>query len=95
MSLRDLKGDLLIMPAKDLLPSVHQMIVAAYLKNHMPLDRYQMAEHFQTGVNLTKARVWCQASGPAGVLIKMMLTMRIQHRTRHGAVAVVPHPTAL
>jgi hypothetical protein len=21
----------------------------------MPLDRYQMAEHFQTGVNLTKA----------------------------------------
>jgi hypothetical protein len=39
--------------------------------------------------------VWCQASGLAGVLIKMMLTMRIQHRTRHGAVAVVPHPTAL
>jgi hypothetical protein len=39
--------------------------------------------------------VWCQASCLAGVLIKMMLTMRIQHRTRHGAVAVVPHPTAL
>ena len=56
MSLRDLKGDLLIMPSKELLPSVHQMIAAAYLKNHMPLDRYQMAEYFQTGVNLTKAR---------------------------------------
>jgi hypothetical protein len=39
--------------------------------------------------------VWCQASALPGVLIKMMLTMRIQHRTRHGAVAVVPHPTAL
>jgi hypothetical protein len=32
------------------------MIAGAFLKNHMPLDRYQMAEHFQTGVNLTKAR---------------------------------------
>ena len=55
--LRDLKGELLIMPSKDLLPSIHQMISAAFLKNHMPLDRYQMAEHFQTGINLTKARV--------------------------------------
>jgi hypothetical protein len=44
------------MPSKDLLPSVHQMIAAAFLKNCIPLDRYQMAEHFQTGVNLTKAR---------------------------------------
>jgi DNA-binding transcriptional LysR family regulator len=57
VSLRDLKGELLIMPSKDLLPSVHQMIASAFLKNRMPLDRYQMAEHFQTGVNLTKARV--------------------------------------
>ena len=57
VGLRDLEGELLIMPSKDLLPSVHQMIAAAFLKNHMPLDRYQMAEHFQTGVNLTKARV--------------------------------------
>jgi DNA-binding transcriptional LysR family regulator len=55
--LRDLRGELLIMPSKDLLPSIHQMIAAAFLKNHMPLDRYQMAEHFQTGINLTKARV--------------------------------------
>jgi DNA-binding transcriptional LysR family regulator len=57
LGLRDLKGELLIMPSKDLLPSLHQMIAAAFLKNRMPLDRYQMAEHFQTGVNLTKARV--------------------------------------
>lgn len=57
VGLRDLEGELLIMPSKDLLPSLHQMIAAAFLKNHMPLDRYQLAEHFQTGVNLTKARV--------------------------------------
>ena len=57
VGLRDLKGELLIMPSKDLLPSIYQMIAAAFLKNHMPLDRYQMAEHFQTGINLTKARV--------------------------------------
>jgi DNA-binding transcriptional LysR family regulator len=55
--LRDLEGELLIMPSKDLLPGLHQMIATAYLKNHMPLGRYQMAEHFQTGINLTKARV--------------------------------------
>jgi LysR family hca operon transcriptional activator len=56
VGLRDLQGELLILPSKDLLPSVYQMIAAAFLKNQMPLDRYQMAEHFQTGVNLTKAR---------------------------------------
>ena len=56
VGLRDLEGEILIMPSKDLLPSVHQMITAAFLKNHIPLDRYQMAEHFQTGVNLIKAR---------------------------------------
>jgi DNA-binding transcriptional LysR family regulator len=56
VGLKDLQGELLIMPSKELLPSVHQMIAAAFLKNHVPLDRYQMAEHFQTGVNLTKAR---------------------------------------
>jgi DNA-binding transcriptional LysR family regulator len=57
VSLRDLEGELLIMPSKDLLPGLYQMIATAFLKNHMPLGRYQMAEHFQTGVNLTKARV--------------------------------------
>jgi DNA-binding transcriptional LysR family regulator len=57
VSLKDLDGELLIMPSKDLLPGLHQMIATAFLKNHIPLGRYQMAEHFQTGVNLTKARV--------------------------------------
>ncbi len=45
------------MPSKGLLPNVHQMIATAFLKNRMPLDRYQIAEHFQTAVNLTNARV--------------------------------------
>jgi DNA-binding transcriptional LysR family regulator len=45
------------MPSKDLLPGLYQMIATALLKNRMPLDRYQMTEHFQTGVNLTRARV--------------------------------------
>jgi hypothetical protein len=46
-----------LIPLKDVLPKIHQMIATAFLKNHMPLDRYQIAEHFQTAVNLTNARV--------------------------------------
>jgi DNA-binding transcriptional LysR family regulator len=57
VSARDLQDELFIMPSKDLLPGLHRMITTALLKNHIPLDRYQMAEHFQTGVNLTRARV--------------------------------------
>jgi hypothetical protein len=45
------------MPSKDLLPSLHQMIATVFLKNHMPLGRYQMAGHFQTAVNLIKVRL--------------------------------------
>jgi DNA-binding transcriptional LysR family regulator len=44
------------MPSKDLVPGVHQVIATALVKNHIPLDRNQMVEHFQTGINLTKAR---------------------------------------
>jgi hypothetical protein len=57
VGVKDLEGELLIMPSKDVLPNIHQMIATAFLKNHMPLDRYQIAEHFQTAVNLTNARV--------------------------------------
>jgi DNA-binding transcriptional LysR family regulator len=77
VGLKDLEGELLIMPSTDALPSIHQMIAAAFLKNHMPLDRYQMAEHFQTGVNLTKARAGymflpCSAKDfvPDGVVLR-------------------------
>jgi hypothetical protein len=34
VGLSDLEGELLIMPSKDLLPSLHQLIAAAFLKNH-------------------------------------------------------------
>src|SRR5580658_2106249 len=72
VGLRDLKGELLIMPSKELLPSLHQMIAAAFLKNHMPLDRYQMAEHFQTGVNLTRpTRDICSFRLPQKTLFPM------------------------
>jgi DNA-binding transcriptional LysR family regulator len=57
VGIRDLENELFIMPSKDLLPGLHQMIATALLKNHIPLDRYQMAEHYQTGVNLTMARM--------------------------------------
>jgi DNA-binding transcriptional LysR family regulator len=57
VGVKDLVGEFLIMPSKDVLPNIHQMIATAFLENHMPLDRYQIAEHFQTAVNLTNARV--------------------------------------
>ena len=54
VSLRDLKSELLIMPSKELLPSVHQMIAAAFLKNHMPLDRYKWRNIFRPGSTLQR-----------------------------------------
>jgi len=56
VGLNDLEDELFIIPSKDMLPSLHQMIVTAFLQNHVPLNRYQMVEHFQTAVNLTKTR---------------------------------------
>jgi DNA-binding transcriptional LysR family regulator len=56
VGLKDLEGELFIIPSNDMLPSLHQMIVTAFLQNHVPLNRYQMVEHFQTAVNLTKTR---------------------------------------
>ena len=59
-TISDLKGELLIMLSKR---SVARSAsndcdgLSEESQNHMPLGRYQMAEHFQTGVNLTKARV--------------------------------------
>ena len=57
VSIRHLQGELLIMPSKDVLPNIHQMIATAFLKNNLPLERYQTAEHFETAVNLINARV--------------------------------------
>jgi hypothetical protein len=63
VGLRDLEGEPLIMPSKDLLPGLHQMIATPFLKNHMLLGRYQMAEHFQTGSTLQRP-VWDLCSFP-------------------------------
>ena len=59
VGLKDLEGELFIIPSKDMLPSLHQQIVKTFVQHHVPLDRYQMVEHFQTAVALTKARVGC------------------------------------
>ena len=59
VGLRDLEGELFIIPSKDMLPSLHQLIVGAFVQSHVPLDRYQMVEHFQTAVALVKARAGC------------------------------------
>jgi DNA-binding transcriptional LysR family regulator len=59
VGLRDLESELLIIPSKDMLPSLHQLIVNAFVQNHVPLNRYQMVEHFQTAMALTKARTGC------------------------------------
>ena len=70
--------------------SSHSPLMVSLRMADKPGPRRPCKESWRVAVE-----VWCQASVLAGVLIKMMLTMRIQHRTRHGAVAVVPHPTAL
>jgi DNA-binding transcriptional LysR family regulator len=57
VGLRDLEGELFIIPSKEVLPSLHEIIVSAFLQNQVPLNRYQMVEHFQTAVSLTKARM--------------------------------------
>jgi DNA-binding transcriptional LysR family regulator len=57
VGIKDLEDEFFILPSKDLLPGLYQMIATALLKVRISPDRYQMAEHFQTGVNLTRARV--------------------------------------
>ena len=65
VGLGDLEGELLIMPSKDLLPGLHQMVAAAFLKDHMPLDRYHMAEHFQP------------YKGPRGICVPSIFCKRL------------------
>jgi hypothetical protein len=44
VALRDLGGELFLIPSKDLFPSLHQLIVHAFAQNHVPLNRYQMVD---------------------------------------------------
>ena len=46
VALKDLEGELFMIPSKDLFPSLHQLIATAFVQNHVSLKRYQMVEHF-------------------------------------------------
>jgi LysR substrate binding domain len=56
VALKDLKGELFMIPSKDLFPSLHQLITTAFVQNHVPFKRYQMVESFQTAVALSNPR---------------------------------------
>lgn len=56
MALKDLEGELFMIPSKDLFPSLHQLIATAFIQNHVSFKRYQMVGHFQTAVALTMPR---------------------------------------
>lgn len=77
VALKDFEGELFMIPSKDLFPSLHQLIASAFLDNHVPLNRYQMVEHFHTAVALTLARAgfaflpyWAKNVVPEGVVLR-------------------------
>jgi DNA-binding transcriptional LysR family regulator len=77
VALKDFEGELFMIPSKDLFPSLHQLIAMTFVQNHVPLNRYQMVEHFHTAVALTMARAgfaflpyWAKNSVPEGVVLR-------------------------
>jgi DNA-binding transcriptional LysR family regulator len=77
VALKDFEDELLMIPSKDLFPSLYQLIAAAFLQNHVPLNRYQMVEHFHTAVALTMAGAgfaflpyWAKLSVPEGIVLR-------------------------
>jgi DNA-binding transcriptional LysR family regulator len=77
VAFKDFEGELLMIPSKDLFPSLHQLIATAFLQNHVPLNRHQMVEHFHTAVALTMARAgfaflpyWAKNVVPDGVVLR-------------------------
>lgn len=77
VALKDVEGELFMIPSKDLFPSLHQLIAMAFVQNHVPLNRYQMVEHFHTAVALTMARAgfaflpyWAKDFVPEGVVLR-------------------------
>jgi DNA-binding transcriptional LysR family regulator len=55
VTIADLRGDLLLMPRKDLFPSVHEMIMNIFVRHGMPANRCQAVEHVQTAMALAAA----------------------------------------
>lgn len=77
VALKDFENELFMIPSKDLFPSLHQLIAMAFVENQVPLNRYQMVEHFQTAVALTMARTgfaflpyWAKSSVPEGIVLR-------------------------
>jgi DNA-binding transcriptional LysR family regulator len=77
VALKDFEGELFLIPSRDLFPSLHQLIVTAFLQNHVPLNRHQMVEHFHTAVALTMASAgfaflpyWAKNLVPDGVVLR-------------------------
>jgi DNA-binding transcriptional LysR family regulator len=77
VALKDFEGELLMIPSKDLFPSLHQLIATAFLQNHVPLNRHQMVEHFHTAIALTLSRsgfaflpYWARNVVPDGVVLR-------------------------
>ena len=77
VALKDFEGELFMIPSKDLFPSLHQLIAMTFVENHVPLNRYQMVEHFHTAVALTMARAgfaflpyWAKNFVPEGVVLR-------------------------
>jgi DNA-binding transcriptional LysR family regulator len=77
VALKDFEGELFMIPSKDLFPNLHQLIATAFLQNHVPLNKYQMVEHFHTAVALTAARAgfaflpyWAKNVVPKGVVLR-------------------------
>jgi DNA-binding transcriptional LysR family regulator len=77
VALKDFENELFMIPSKDLFPSLHQLVAMAFVENHVPLNRYQMVEHFQTAVALTMARTgfaflpyWAKSFVPEGIVLR-------------------------
>jgi DNA-binding transcriptional LysR family regulator len=51
----DVRGDLLLIPRKDLFPTIHQMIVRTFVAGGVTPNRTQAIEHVQTAIALAAA----------------------------------------
>jgi DNA-binding transcriptional LysR family regulator len=55
VNFKDLRDDLLLIPRRDLFPTVHQMIVGTFVAGGVTPNRTQVVEHVQTAMALVAA----------------------------------------
>jgi DNA-binding transcriptional LysR family regulator len=55
VNFKDLRDDLLLIPRRDLFPTVHQMIVGTFVAGGVTPNRTQVVEHVQTAMALAAA----------------------------------------